>query len=311
MEKTQILKRLYGVTPKIVLRRNIFKHYGVTWTLDYAVTSFKPARWKVDVGSLWCKPLKDLRSDQGLHSLKNSKRRPREITLNLLLYLIVHKQLLNYGGIDINTLTMEQYLELLRETQAPGVVKPEIGGNVNFEIKSQFMRELREDTFLRNKNEDAHDHVDRVLYIELSTLGTSLKRPLSKGPIPGMKPTQALTVILIMADHSQKWHDGKSSRNVSSSSDTNRLTTVIRPHLDKECPLNEEVKQVDEVKYGEFGLPAPFNGSSGAKFRVGPPGYYTRTDNQTPSGEKNQTWSKQLISIWKELPKDNQNRMNG
>ncbi|GKE49005.1 hypothetical protein Tco_1480263 [Tanacetum coccineum] len=41
------------------------------------------------------------------------------------------------------------------------------------------------------------------------------------------------------------------------------------PHLDKECPLNEEVKQVDEVKYGEFGLLSPFIRSNEAKFRVG------------------------------------------
>ncbi|GJZ73489.1 hypothetical protein Tco_0637635 [Tanacetum coccineum] len=40
------------------------------------------------------------------------------------------------------------------------VVKHEIGGNVNFEINSQFMRELREDTFSRNKNDDAHEHVE-------------------------------------------------------------------------------------------------------------------------------------------------------
>ncbi|GJT37872.1 hypothetical protein Tco_0937737 [Tanacetum coccineum] len=39
------------------------------------------------------------------------------------------------------------------------------------------------------------------------------------------------------------------------------------PHLDKECSLNEEVKQVEEVKYGEFVRPAPFNRSNGAKFR--------------------------------------------
>ncbi|GJX24724.1 hypothetical protein Tco_0231020 [Tanacetum coccineum] len=69
------------------------------------------------------------------------------------------------AGVDVNTLTMEQYLALSRENQAPGVVKPEIGGNVNFEIKSQFMRELREDTFFRNKDEDAHSHIDRVLSI--------------------------------------------------------------------------------------------------------------------------------------------------
>ncbi|GKB95636.1 hypothetical protein Tco_0981773 [Tanacetum coccineum] len=36
----------------------------------------------------------DLKGDQGLNSSKNSIRSPREITLNLLLYLIVHKRLL-------------------------------------------------------------------------------------------------------------------------------------------------------------------------------------------------------------------------
>ncbi|GJY08802.1 hypothetical protein Tco_0375856 [Tanacetum coccineum] len=74
-------------------------------------------------------------------------------------------QKLTMAGVDVDTLTMEQYLALSRENQAPGVVKPKIGGNVNFEIKSQFMRELREDTFSGNKDEDAHDHIDRVLNI--------------------------------------------------------------------------------------------------------------------------------------------------
>nr|GEY49761.1 zinc knuckle CX2CX4HX4C [Tanacetum cinerariifolium] len=57
-------------------------------------------------------------------------------------------------------------------------------------------------------------------------------------------------------------------------------------HLDKECPLNDEVKQVEKVKYGKFRRPAPFNRSNEAKFRVGLPGYYTRTDNRPPYGEK-------------------------
>ncbi|GJZ39374.1 hypothetical protein Tco_0585937 [Tanacetum coccineum] len=86
------------------------------------------------------------------------------------LYLLFVLNRTNYesrtmAGVDFNTLTMEQYIALSRENQAPGVVKPEIGGNVNFEIKSQFMRELREDTFSKNKDEDAHDHIDRVLSI--------------------------------------------------------------------------------------------------------------------------------------------------
>nr|GEV60974.1 hypothetical protein [Tanacetum cinerariifolium] len=66
---------------------------------------------------------------------------------------------------EIHNLTMEQYLALTRGNQASNVVKPKIGGNVNFKIKSQFMRELREDTFSGNKNDDAHEHVERVLDI--------------------------------------------------------------------------------------------------------------------------------------------------
>ncbi|GJQ89493.1 DNA helicase [Tanacetum coccineum] len=62
-------------------------------------------------------------------------------------------------GNDTSTVTKEKLGSNM------GEVKPEIGGNVNFEIKSPFMRELREDTFLGNENDDAHEHVERILDI--------------------------------------------------------------------------------------------------------------------------------------------------
>ncbi|GJZ31945.1 hypothetical protein Tco_0576992 [Tanacetum coccineum] len=61
------------------------------------------------------------------------------------------------------------------------------------------------------------------------------------------------------------------------------------PHLDKDCPLNEEVKQVEEVRYGEFRRTTPFNGNNRGKFRVGPPGYYIKTDNRPPYAERRQS----------------------
>ncbi|GKA63321.1 hypothetical protein Tco_0762927 [Tanacetum coccineum] len=202
---------------------------------------------------------------------------------------------------------MEQYLALNRGNQAPGVVKPEIGGNVNFEIKSQFMLELREDTFSGNKNDDAHEHVERVLdivslfnipgvshdavmlhvfpitltraakrwkvnifYNGLWTMNRQLLN--SQGPIPGMTPTQALTAIKTMVDHSQKWHNGSSNRNIEGNSNSEGITAIVNKlenlgrdmkklkenvhaiqvgsqncggaHLDKDWPLNEEVKSV-------------------------------------------------------------------
>ncbi|GKA68810.1 hypothetical protein Tco_0768727 [Tanacetum coccineum] len=259
---------------------------------------------------------------------------------------------------EIDNLTMEQYLALTRGNQAPGVVKPEIEGNANFEIKSQFMWELREDTFSENKNDDAHEHVERVLdivslfnipgvshdvvmlrFFPITLTGAAktwvdrliprtidswdlLKKAViqrycppsrtakqleeirnfkqegdetlyqawkwytgllykclthdiknhqkvnifynglgamnrqlfdSQGPIPGMTPVQALMAIQTMADHSQKWHDGSSNRSIEG------CQTCEGAHLDKDCPLNEEVKGMEEVKYGEFSRPFPNN----------------------------------------------------
>ncbi|GJV10676.1 hypothetical protein Tco_1352217 [Tanacetum coccineum] len=204
------------------------------------------------------------------------------------------------AGVDVDTLTMEQYLALSRENQAPGVVKPKIGGNVNFKIKSQFMRELREDTFSGNKYEDAHDHIDRVLSI------------VGLCNIPGVsKDAVMLRVFPFTLTGSAK------SRNIGSSSSKDGLAALVNkldnlgrdmkklkesvhaiqvgcqickgPHLDKDCPLNEEVKQVEDVRFREFGPTTPFKGNNVGKFRVGPPGYYTKIDNRPPYGEKRQS----------------------
>ncbi|GKF97999.1 hypothetical protein Tco_0293820, partial [Tanacetum coccineum] len=47
----------------------------------------------------------------------------------------------------------------------PGVVKPEIGNDVEFEINSNFIRELRRKLFASTDDEDDHEHVRRVLEI--------------------------------------------------------------------------------------------------------------------------------------------------
>nr|GEU82228.1 hypothetical protein [Tanacetum cinerariifolium] len=52
---------------------------------------------------------------------------------------------------------MEQYMALSLGNKGPGVVRPEIGNNVNFKIKDQFMQELRDNTFSRNRDDDSHE----------------------------------------------------------------------------------------------------------------------------------------------------------
>ncbi|GJW63149.1 hypothetical protein Tco_0115033 [Tanacetum coccineum] len=52
-----------------------------------------------------------------------------------------------------------------RGNNRPGVVRPDIGNDIDFEIKSQFMKELRLKLFAGTGDEDAHKHVQRVLEI--------------------------------------------------------------------------------------------------------------------------------------------------
>ncbi|GKD02436.1 hypothetical protein Tco_1177410 [Tanacetum coccineum] len=53
-------------------------------------------------------------------------------------------------------------------------------------------------------------------------------------------------------------------------------------HLDKECSLKEEVKSMEEVKYGEFGRLFPNNSRNDGRFNRGVSGY-----DQPSSARKN------------------------
>ncbi|GKE10042.1 alpha/beta hydrolases superfamily protein [Tanacetum coccineum] len=132
---------------------------------------------------------------------------------------------------EIDNITMEQYLALTRGNQAPGMVKPEIIGNVNFKIKSQFMycpplrtaKQLEEIRNFKQEGDEtlyqAWERYNELLYkcpthdinnhqnvnIFYNGLGAMNCQLLdSQGPIPSMPPVQALTAIQTMTDHSQK-----------------------------------------------------------------------------------------------------------
>ncbi|GKB42494.1 hypothetical protein Tco_0887436 [Tanacetum coccineum] len=134
------------------------------------------------------------------------------------------------AGVDVDTLTMEQYLALSRENQAPGVVKPEIGGNVNFEIKSQFMRELREDTFFGNKNEDAYDHIDRVL----SIIGLFNILGVSKDAV--MLRVFPFTII----GAAKRWVDRLAPGTI------NTWDLIKKAFIQRYCPPSKTMKQLED-----------------------------------------------------------------
>nr|GEU93462.1 hypothetical protein [Tanacetum cinerariifolium] len=133
------------------------------------------------------------------------------------------------GG-EIVNLTMEQYLALTRGNHKPSVVKPEIGGNVNFKIKSQFMQELRKETFFENKNDDAHEHGERVLDI------------VSLFNIPRLSyDVVMLCVFLItLTGAAKRWVDRLSPGTIDS------WDLLKKAFIQRYCPPSKTTKQLEE-----------------------------------------------------------------
>ncbi|GKB94984.1 hypothetical protein Tco_0981121, partial [Tanacetum coccineum] len=61
--------------------------------------------------------------------------------------------------------TMKQYISKTRTDYGSGVVRPTIEEKDSFELKGQFLKELRENTFSGSDNEDANEHIEKVLEI--------------------------------------------------------------------------------------------------------------------------------------------------
>ncbi|GJX35158.1 hypothetical protein Tco_0246715, partial [Tanacetum coccineum] len=114
---------------------------------------------------------------------------------------------------------------------APGVVKPEIRGNVNFEINSQFMLELKEDTIYGNKDEDAHDHIDRVLGIVglFNIIGVS-------------KDAVMLQVFpFILIESAKRWVDRLALRTI------NTWDLLKKAFIQRHCPPSMTAKQLEDI----------------------------------------------------------------
>ncbi|GKE28675.1 hypothetical protein Tco_1444059 [Tanacetum coccineum] len=60
---------------------------------------------------------------------------------------------------------MEQYMSKTRADYGSGIARPKIEDKDSFELKGQFLKELRENTFSGSDHEDANEHIKKVLKI--------------------------------------------------------------------------------------------------------------------------------------------------
>nr|GEY23940.1 hypothetical protein [Tanacetum cinerariifolium] len=107
---------------------------------------------------------------------------------------------------------MEQYMSKTRGDYRLGVTRPTINQDTQFELKGQFLKELRDNTF--------------------------------SGVIPSKTAADAKVAIQEMDEFSQKWHNGTSSR--SKSTETSDGLAVIQAQLNN---LEREIKKVNEKVY--------------------------------------------------------------
>ncbi|GJS14773.1 putative reverse transcriptase domain-containing protein [Tanacetum coccineum] len=61
--------------------------------------------------------------------------------------------------------TMEQYMSKTRADYGSGIARPNIEENDSFELKGQFLKELRDNTFSGLDHEDVKEHIEKVLEI--------------------------------------------------------------------------------------------------------------------------------------------------
>ncbi|GJR81825.1 putative reverse transcriptase domain-containing protein [Tanacetum coccineum] len=202
--------------------------------------------------------------------------------------------------------TMDQSMSKTRADYGSRVARPKIKDKDNFELKGQFLKELRTNTFSGSDHEYANEHIKKVLeivdlfYIPNITIDQILD---SRGAIPSKTATDAKVAIQEMAEYSQKWHNGTSRSRSTETSDgltaiqaqVNNLGREIKkvnknvyaaqvgceqykgPPYTKDCLLKEDGKTLEEAYYMQFG--GPFQGGG---YRVAASGFYQR-NNVNPS----------------------------
>ncbi|GJY14118.1 hypothetical protein Tco_0383427 [Tanacetum coccineum] len=192
--------------------------------------------------------------------------------------------------------TIEQYMSKTRADYGSGIARPKIDEKDNFELKGQFLKELRDNTFSGSDHEDENEHIEKVLEIfDLFHIPNITQDQVMLRAFP-MSLTGAASHWLRNKPSSSitTWEDLK-TKLAAIQAQLNNLGREIKkvneklysaqvgceqckgPHYTKYFPLKEEGKTLKEAYYTQFG--EPFQGGG---YRAAVPGFYQR-NNANPS----------------------------
>ncbi|GJT68760.1 hypothetical protein Tco_1020240 [Tanacetum coccineum] len=127
--------------------------------------------------------------------------------------------------------TMEQYMIKTRTDYGSGVARPKIKEKDSFELKGQFLKELRENTFSGSDNEDANEHIEKVLEI------------VDLFHVPNITEDQLMLRVfpISLTGAASRWLRNEPTGSIKTWED---LKTKF---LNKYCPPGRTAKKMEEI----------------------------------------------------------------
>ncbi|GKC72811.1 putative reverse transcriptase domain-containing protein [Tanacetum coccineum] len=127
--------------------------------------------------------------------------------------------------------TMEQYMSKTRADYGSGIARPKIDDKDSFELKGQFLKELRDNTFSGPDHEYANEHIEKVLEI------------VDLFHIPNITQDQVMLRAFPMSltGATSRWLRNKPSGLITTWED---LKTKF---LSKYCPPARTAKKMEEI----------------------------------------------------------------
>ncbi|GJY52311.1 nucleobase-ascorbate transporter 12 [Tanacetum coccineum] len=179
------------------------------------------------------------------------------------------------------TETMEQYMRKTRGNYRSGVVRPKINDKTYFELKGQFLKELRDNTFSGSEHEDANKHIKKVLeIIDLFHIPEEVILFYNGLDVPTRQILDSKVAIPTKTAVDAKINNlGREIEKVNEKVYVAQVGCELckGPHYTKDCPLKEEGKTLKEAYYTQFGVPY----QPGGQYRVVGPGFYQRNNGNS------------------------------
>ncbi|GJW60051.1 hypothetical protein Tco_0109386 [Tanacetum coccineum] len=208
------------------------------------------------------------------------------------------------------TETMEQYMSKTQENYGSGVTRPMINQDTPFELKGQFFKELRDNTFSGSEHEDANEHIEKMTKEPAIRISPPARTAKKMEEINNFQQEPDESLFRAWEIFKELTRSTETSNRLAAiQAELNNLGREIKkvnkkvyaaqvrcelckgPHNTKDCPQKEEGKTLEEAYYTQFGSPY----QPGGQYRAAGLGFYQENNgnssylDQKPSLEESLT----------------------